>query len=172
MEGPVSHRMTSEGTWRELYRSTLSPECFLEATYLECLLGNCASMPVASLSQQIEQWQATQTKAYAAAAAEACKHGNGRAFAQAMAIYSAPVASVSGCWLQGMSAPGVFEDPAQLRLMQLFAHDVGVGYPNASRADQFNALLGQLQLTAFAWHLRNWPHCQAFATTPLNCPQC
>ncbi|WP_259641194.1 hypothetical protein [Pseudomonas cannabina] len=63
--------MTSEGTWRELYRSALSPECFLEATYLECLLGKCASMPLASLSQHIEQWQATQTKAYAAAAAEA-----------------------------------------------------------------------------------------------------
>ncbi|MCF5604904.1 iron-containing redox enzyme family protein [Pseudomonas syringae] len=150
MEGPVSHRMTGEGKWRELYRSALSPECFLQATYLESLLGDFASMPLASLSQQIEQWQTTQTNAYTAAAAEACKHGNGRAFAQAIATFSAPMASVSGCWLQGMSAPGVFEDPAQLRLMQLFAHDVGVGYPNASRADHFNALLGQLQLTAFA----------------------
>jgi len=150
MDGSVSTRMMEEGRWRELYRLALSPECFLEDEYLNRMLGNCESVQLSQISHQIDQWQVSQAAAYATAAAAAAEQNNTQAFAQALAIYSAPMASVLGCWLQGMSAPGVFEDPAQLRIMQLFAHDVGVGHPNASRAHHFKALLGQLQLTAYA----------------------
>ncbi len=151
MDGSVLTRVPAHDRWRELYRLALDPECFLDAEYLDNLLGDDgepAQLPL--LSRQIDAWQLEQASAYAGAAAAAVEQHNARAFAQALAIYSAPLASVLGCWLQGMSAPGVFEDPAQLRLMQLFAHDVGVGYPNASRAHHFNALLGQLQLTTYA----------------------
>jgi hypothetical protein len=150
MDGSVSTRMMEEGRWRELYRLALNPECFLEAAYLNRMLGSGEPTPLSQLSPRIDQWQVSQATAYASAAAAAAERNNTHAFAQALAIYSAPMASVLGCWLQGMSAPGVFEDPAQLRIMQLFAHDVGVGYPNASRAHHFKALLGQLQLTAYA----------------------
>src|SRR5450830_53713 len=146
MDGSVSTRMMEEGRWRELYRLALNPECFLEAAYLNRMLGSGEPTQLSQLSPRIDQWQVSQATAYASAAAAAAERNNTRAFAQALAVYSAPMASVLGCWLQGMSAPGVFEDPAQLRIMQLFAHDVGVGYPNASRAHHFKALLGQLQL--------------------------
>ncbi|WPN97717.1 iron-containing redox enzyme family protein [Pseudomonas sp. MUP55] len=151
MDGSVPTRIPSGDRWRELYRLALDPECFLDAQYLDNLLaddGEPEQLPL--LSNRIDAWQLEQASAYAGAAAAAVEQRNVQAFAQALAVYSAPMASVLGCWLQGMSAPGVFEDPAQLRLMQLFAHDVGVGYPNASRAHHFNALLGQLQLTAYA----------------------
>lgn len=151
MDGSVLTRIPADDRWRELYRLALDPECFLDAEYLDNLLGDDgepAQLPL--LSRQIDAWQLEQASAYAGAAAAAVEQHNAHSFAQALAVYSAPMASVLGCWLQGMSAPGVFEDPAQLRLMQLFAHDIGVGYPNASRAHHFNALLGQLQLTAYA----------------------
>lgn len=151
MDGSALTQIPPHDRWRELYRLALDPECFLDAEYLDNLLGDDgepAQLPL--LSWKIDTWQVEQASAYAGAAAAAVEQHNAHAFAQALAIYSAPMASVLGCWLQGMSAPGVFEDPAQLRLMQLLAHDVGVGYPNASRAHHFNALLGQLQLTAYA----------------------
>ena len=151
MDGSVLTRIPADDRWRELYRLALDPECFLDAEYLDNLLGDDgepAQLPL--LSRQIDAWQLEQASAYAGAAGAAVEQHNAHSFAQALAVYSAPMASVLGCWLQGMSAPGVFEDPAQLRLMQLFAHDIGVGYPNASRAHHFNALLGQLQLTAYA----------------------
>lgn len=150
MDGSVSTRITVNDRWRTLYRFALNPECFLDDEYLNDLLGTCEPTPLAQLSQQIDHWQERQATAYATAAKAAFDQNNTQAFAQALAVYSAPMASVLGCWLQGMSAPGVFEDPAQLKIMQLFAHDVGVGYPEASRADHFKALLGQLQLSAYA----------------------
>ncbi|MCA5967994.1 iron-containing redox enzyme family protein [Pseudomonas syringae pv. syringae] len=150
MDDPVPARMPAPHNWRALYRLALNPECFLESDYLDNILSGCELTPLYQLSQQIDAWKQAQTKAYARAAATAVETNSACAFAQALAVYSAPMASILGCWLQGMSAPGVFEDPAQLRLMQLLAHDVGVGYPNASRAHHFNTLLSQLQLNAYA----------------------
>lgn len=151
MDGSIPTRIPADDRWRELYRLALEPECFLDTEYLDTLLGkDVEPVQLPLLSQRIDAWQSEQASAYAGAATAAVEQHNARAFAQALAVYSAPMASVLGCWLQGLSAPGVFEDPAQLRLMQLFAHDIGVGYPNASRGHHFNALLGQLQLTTYA----------------------
>ena len=50
---------------------------------------------------------------------------------------TAPLASALGVALQGLSAPSVFEDPANLRLMSLLADDIGVGAPERSRFDRF-----------------------------------
>ncbi|MFT7115859.1 MAG: hypothetical protein ACI9I0_001066 [Rhodoferax sp.] len=142
--------MAGEDRWRQLYRSALNPEGFLDDETLNCLLGDGEPIALVQLERQIDHWQGQEAEAYAVAAAAAADRHNTHAFARALAVYSAPMASVLGCWLQGMSAPGVFEDAAQLKIMQLFAHDVGVGYPEASRAHHFKALLGQLQLTAYA----------------------
>ncbi|MBU1282609.1 MAG: iron-containing redox enzyme family protein [Gammaproteobacteria bacterium] len=150
MDGSASTQAMVQDKWRELYRLALSPEYFFDERYLHGLLGHCEKDELSALAQQIDDWQVQQAAAYSAAASAAVNQGNAKAFAQAVAIFSSPMAAVLGCWLQGMSAPGVFEDPAQLKLMQLFAHDMGVGYPQASRAHHFRALLGQLQLTAYA----------------------
>nr|WP_253912298.1 iron-containing redox enzyme family protein [Pseudomonas sp. CVAP\ len=156
MDGSVSIHARAGDVWRQLYRSAISPESFLDDVRLKSLMQACApttgeaSPGLSELAQQIDRWRVEQGTAYRAVAAAAAQHGNAKAFAQALAIYSAPMASILGCWLQGMSAPGVFEDNAQLKIMQLFAHDVGVGRPQASRADHFKALLGQLELKSYA----------------------
>lgn len=150
MDGSAVTHIMVQGKWRELYRLALSPEYFFDERYLHDLLGPCEQRELSVLSQQIDDWQMQQAEAYAGVASAAVNQGTAKAFAQAVAIFSSPMAAVLGCWLQGMSAPGVFEDPGQLKVMQLFAHDMGVGYPQASRAHHFRALLGQLQLSAYA----------------------
>lgn len=141
--------------WRPFYRSVSNPESFLGDVSIRRLMGLAApgeagADGLAGLRVQIEHWRDEQTRVYRELASQAAELGNQREFAEALLVHSAPLASVLGCWLQGMSAPGVFEDSAQLRLMVLLAHDVGVGRPLASRADHFKSLLLQAGLTAYA----------------------
>ncbi|OLF54935.1 iron-containing redox enzyme family protein [Pseudomonas chlororaphis] len=141
--------------WRQFYRSVSNPESFLGDVSIRRLMGLAApgeagAGGLADLRVQIELWRDEQTRVYRELAGQAAELGNQREFAEALLAHSAPLASVLGCWLQGMSAPGVFEDSAQLKLMELLAHDVGVGRPLASRADHFKSLLVQVGLTAYA----------------------
>ncbi|MEV0603129.1 iron-containing redox enzyme family protein [Streptomyces sp. NPDC050315] len=58
----------------------------------------------------------------------------------------APLALLSGAWLQWLSAPGNAEDPTVLRILALYAEDVGAGHPSASRGSAFLELLRRLRL--------------------------
>ncbi|AZD91176.1 hypothetical protein C4K13_1744 [Pseudomonas chlororaphis subsp. aureofaciens] len=141
--------------WRQFYRSVSNPESFLGDVSIRRLMGLAApgetgAEGLSGVRVQIELWRDEQARVYRELASQAAELGNQREFAEALLVHSAPLASVLGCWLQGMSAPGVFEDSAQLRLMELLAHDVGVGRPLASRADHFKSLLVQAGLTAYA----------------------
>ncbi|WP_405165493.1 iron-containing redox enzyme family protein [Nocardia sp. NBC_01499] len=62
----------------------------------------------------------------------------------------APLGLVSGAWLQWFSAPGNADDPVVLRVLAVYATDVGVGRPRASRGSAFLAMLDRLRLAARA----------------------
>ncbi|MEU9924924.1 iron-containing redox enzyme family protein [Streptomyces griseoluteus] len=62
----------------------------------------------------------------------------------------APLALVSGAWLQWLSAPGDFEVPVVLRILAVYADDVGAGHPHASRGSAFLELLRRLRLAEHA----------------------
>lgn len=142
--------------WRQLYRSAISPESFPDDLRLRRLMGAPASgdegnsSGMLELAERLGRWRAEQTAAYRALAARAASLGNEREFVETLLIHSAPMASVLGCWLQGMSAPGVFEDDAQLKLLALLAQDVGVGRPHATAYDHFKAMLIQVGLGRYA----------------------
>lgn len=141
--------------WRPFYRSVSNPESFLGDVSIRRMMGLTApgeagAGGLAGLRVQVEHWRDEQTRVYRELASQAAELGNQRELTEALLVHSAPLASVLGCWLQGMSAPGVFEDSAQLKLMELLAHDVGVGRPLASRADHFKSLLVQAGLTTYA----------------------
>ncbi|MDO6705844.1 iron-containing redox enzyme family protein [Photobacterium sp. 1_MG-2023] len=55
-------------------------------------------------------------------------------------IQSAPLAASLGVWLQGLSAPGVFEDQNMLACLSLLADDFGGGTALHSRKDCFETL--------------------------------
>ncbi|WP_405738458.1 iron-containing redox enzyme family protein [Streptomyces sp. NBC_01525] len=59
----------------------------------------------------------------------------------------APLALLSGAWLQWLSDPGNADDPETLHLLTRYAQDVGVGHPRASRGSAWLELLRKLHLS-------------------------
>ena len=55
MDGSVLTRIPADNRWRELYRLALNPECFLDAQYLDNLLGDDGEpVQLPLLSRQID----------------------------------------------------------------------------------------------------------------------
>ncbi len=136
--------------WRETYRRCVDPEVFLGTATVRTLVaavspaGDQASSPdLAGTLDAVRSWSGGQTGAYRDLVASAGRAGASEALAHAVLRQSSPLASVLGAWLQGMSAPAVFEDEAHLRVLALFADDIGVGGPRASRHDEFKMLAKQ-----------------------------
>ncbi|MEM5330739.1 iron-containing redox enzyme family protein [Paraburkholderia sp. JHI2823] len=142
--------------WREIYRRAMDPESFLDSDGIRALtkLDGLADAPSGadwrSLAGNIGAWSTTRPADYLRIYDEALRTAGIEVFVGALLVQSTPLASSLGCWLQGMSAPGVFEDEVHLRMMALFAGDVGVGLPEASRYDHFKALLRQAGHSRFA----------------------
>ncbi|MCA8019143.1 iron-containing redox enzyme family protein [Burkholderia metallica] len=143
--------------WRETYRLATDPEAFLDDRRIRArLAGTTAVVPgrrAQALSAQVDEivaWRDSRRDGWQQLVNDAHRTGGGAAFASAILVQSAPLASVLGAWLQGMSAPGVFEDDAHLRIMALHAGEVGVGRPEASRYDRFKALLREAALADVA----------------------
>jgi len=66
------------------------------------------------------------------------------------ALSCAPLALRSGGWLQWLSGPGNADDPVALRILAIYASDVGVGHPAAARGSAYLALLRELLLSEHA----------------------
>lgn len=60
------------------------------------------------------------------------------------ALACAPIALMSGAWLQWLSSPGNGDDPVVLGILALYASDLGVGSPRASRGDAYLPVLRHL----------------------------
>jgi hypothetical protein len=59
----------------------------------------------------------------------------------------APLSVASGAWLQWLSSPGNADDHVALKILALYAADVGVGHPGASRGDAYLELLRRLRVS-------------------------
>lgn len=66
------------------------------------------------------------------------------------ALGCAPLALNSGSWLQWLSSPGNADDPVTLRILALYAEDLGAGHPRASRGGAYLTLLRGLRLSEYA----------------------
>nr|AKA59386.1 hypothetical protein [uncultured bacterium AB_9] len=58
----------------------------------------------------------------------------------------APLALISGAWLQWLSSMAEADDPLTLQVLKLYAADVGAGHAHSSRGHAYLALLRHLQL--------------------------
>ncbi|MFJ3300852.1 iron-containing redox enzyme family protein [Streptomyces bacillaris] len=72
--------------------------------------------------------------------------GHGEVLVRRAVLGCAPLALLSGAWLQWLSAPGNADDPLVLRILALYASDVGAGHPAASRGSAYLELLRRLRL--------------------------
>ncbi|MBR7962322.1 iron-containing redox enzyme family protein [Burkholderia vietnamiensis] len=143
--------------WRDTYRLATDPEAFLDDRPIRARLAEPGAVEpgrrpqdIPARAGEIAAWRDARRGDWQRLANDAHRTGGGSAFAGAILVQSAPLASVLGAWLQGMSAPGVFEDDAHLRIMALHAGEVGVGRPEASRYDRFKALLRDAALADVA----------------------
>ncbi|MFB6845263.1 iron-containing redox enzyme family protein [Streptomyces sp. NPDC056373] len=136
--------------WRETYRRCVDPEIFLGTTAIKTLMAEVASVDPETDAPNLDvtlheasSWRNEQGSAYRELADSADLAEASRTLAHALLRQSGPLASTLGTWLQGMSAPGVFEDEVHLRILALFADDIGVGGPRSSRYDAFKGLAAQ-----------------------------
>lgn len=140
--------------WRTIYRTTIEPETFLDLADVRTLLAataadhapGTAGAAVTTVEEAVDaalSWTATQQRRYAGLVADAKAAGCEALVVRTVLAQSAPLASALGCWNQGASAPGVFEDEVALKVLALLACDVGVGRPRSSRYDEFQALARQ-----------------------------
>ncbi|MFF8715220.1 iron-containing redox enzyme family protein [Streptomyces sp. NPDC015184] len=100
------------------------------------------------LRRRAVAWADEETRRYRALLAKA--PGDRAVPIRRAALGCAPLAAVSGGWLQWLSAPGNAEDAVVLRVLALYASDVGVGHPGESRGNAYTALLRRLRLSQYA----------------------
>ncbi|MBN0049113.1 iron-containing redox enzyme family protein [Streptomyces actuosus] len=79
-------------------------------------------------------------------ASEGSPEGRREVLVRRAVLSCAPLSLVSGAWLQWLSAPGNADDPVVLRILALYASDVGVGHPEASRGSAYLELMRRLRL--------------------------
>lgn len=63
------------------------------------------------------------------------------------ALGCAPLGLALGAWLQWLTSPGTAEESLRLRILTLYASDVGVGHAGAARGDAYLGLLRTLRIS-------------------------
>lgn len=133
--------------WRQVYLTASNPEAYFEESdiskWMAALAGPIShGGPLAAMSlQELGSWRRLEEEAFQEVSGEALQQLGRERAAHALLLHSSPLALVLGCWLQGMSAPGVFEDARHLNWLALLADDLGVGRRHGSRSDAFRMLL-------------------------------
>ena len=131
--------------WRDAFHALIEPEAFIPVSDVLNLLRDAG--PWGATEEDLESILGrARSWADESAAAHLALQDHGaevRTAVHTVLLQSSPVAATSGAWLQGMTAPGVFDDPAHLRVLELHAGDIGVGQPRTSRFDLFRMLSKQ-----------------------------
>ncbi|MFE3885772.1 iron-containing redox enzyme family protein [Streptomyces lydicus] len=91
-------------------------------------------------------WSARAGDDYRALAARAADQESRDALVRRAALGAAPLALVSGAWLQWLSSPGNGDSELTMRTLSLYAQDLGAGHPGADRGSAYRALLHHLRL--------------------------
>ncbi|MFE9173233.1 iron-containing redox enzyme family protein [Streptomyces kebangsaanensis] len=106
-----------------------------------------------TLTRRAAAWAADERERYRALLASedgegtrSRPEGHRQALIRRAVLGCAPLSLASGAWLQWLSAPGNAENPVVLRILALYASDVGVGHPEASRGSAYLELLRRLRL--------------------------
>ncbi|WP_037686917.1 iron-containing redox enzyme family protein [Streptomyces durhamensis] len=148
------------GPARVVYAYAADPEAsvpdggFVEEVRAELRRAAGADGPLDDLVRQAADWSAEEGKRFTglldAGHREGRPAGHEEVLVRRAVLGCAPLSLVSGAWLQWLSAPGTFEVPVVLRILALYASDVGAGHPHASRGSAFLELLRRLRLAEHA----------------------
>ncbi|MFJ3434858.1 iron-containing redox enzyme family protein [Streptomyces cyaneofuscatus] len=109
--------------------------------------GDASPEVLDALARQAADWGTAERERYLTlAGGEEGPEGHREVLVRRAVLGCAPLALLSGAWLQWLSAPGNADDPLALRILALYASDVGAGHPAASRGSAYLELLRRLRL--------------------------
>ncbi|MER6195240.1 iron-containing redox enzyme family protein [Streptomyces cyaneofuscatus] len=109
--------------------------------------GDASPEVLDALARQAADWGTAERERYLTlAGGEEGPEGHHEVLVRRAVLGCAPLALLSGAWLQWLSAPGNADDPLALRILALYASDVGAGHPAASRGSAYLELLRRLRL--------------------------
>ncbi|MGC4853355.1 iron-containing redox enzyme family protein [Micromonospora sp. DT4] len=139
-------------TLRAAYQRACDPECFLPDGQLTDALDAefdrfsetfVQSTRIDDRCRRAASWSSRQAERHLALV-DAADAEAASALVRRSALACAPLAIVQGNWLQWLSSPSGAEDPVRLRLLALYASDLGVGRPRASRGTAYLSMLRAL----------------------------
>ncbi|GAA1397674.1 hypothetical protein GCM10009639_35350 [Kitasatospora putterlickiae] len=152
-EAPAPHGAAC----RSLYSQVTNPEQFfpddgscdaIRGELRGLLPADAARHDLAELRSEVACWASSERHEYLRLP---CGEGEtAEAMARRVALACAPLAVRAGAWLQWLSAPGNGDRPHTLRVLGLYAADVGVGHPRASRGDAYVAWLRGARVSEYA----------------------
>jgi hypothetical protein len=139
---------------RELYAASADPETSYAASDAVVALrsellaaGEPSDEDLAASERNAAAWAADERERVSSIMGDTALS---EVLIQRAALAAAPLGLMSGAWLQWLSAPGNCHDEAVLAVLTLYASDVDVGNPRASRGDAYLDLLRQLRLSDHA----------------------
>lgn len=145
---------------RAVYACATDPEVSLPGgrfvEEVRALLGQRADDADTSLDALVEAaaaWSAGQTERFRLlrdGPQSEQPDGDREALLRRTVLGCAPLALLSGAWLQWLSSPGNADTPVALGALALYSSDVGVGHPGASRGGAYLELLRRLRLSEHA----------------------
>lgn len=137
---------------RGLYQWAADPECALHDGPLTAAIAAefgrfdgtlVTSMRLEDRCRRVASWSARQSQRFRDLAERAEPEAE-PALLRRASLGCAPLALIQGHWLQWLSSPARADDPLRLRLLALYASDIGVGRPRASRGSAYLSMLRTL----------------------------
>ncbi|MET8468654.1 iron-containing redox enzyme family protein [Streptomyces sp. NPDC006422] len=156
---PCSDPVEPGGSTALSVRTVYARVCEPEDTPLADTLGPALAKELADAGRAdalrggpaaVAQWAEAERARFTGLFTEARREGCADVLVRRAVLACAPLALVSGAWLQWLSEPGNAEDPVTLRLLAQFAADVGAGRPGASRGDAHLALMRRVEVAVHA----------------------
>ncbi len=138
-------------SFRRIYARVCDPEALVpdgevvDVVRTAVLESAGAARSLDDLVDEAAAWSAAEAARFAAidgADDEGCRRADRRA-----ALGCAPLGLALGAWLQWMISPGTAEESLRLRILTLYASDIGVGHAGAARGNAYLDLLRTLRIS-------------------------
>lgn len=148
---PHTSAASAGSAFRRLYARAANPEAFIPGGELTELVGTelrraapGAGRPLDSLIGEAVGWSSAAAERFQAVG-DLTDPGGRRLLTRRAALGWAPLGLASGAWLQWLTSPGTADEPLYLRILALYASDVGAGRPGAARGSAYLGLLRLLR---------------------------
>lgn len=143
----------ASSAFRRLYARAADPEAFVpdgqlvELVHTELMQTvHSPGQALDSLVREVADWSSTATERFAGL--DGATDGDGRRLlVRRAALGWAPLGLASGAWLQWLTSPGNADSPLFLRILALYAVDIGVGHPGTARGSAYLDLLRHLRIS-------------------------